>query len=148
MEILALIVSACAIVVSLVFSWRNDRLARVEALKAFYEEGNSAEIANVMVLLYKHIKEGDFDRDTFSEIGTLLGFYDKWCTLCLYGYLPIWVFKGNPGRNLVVFYEYTKQYISERRVQEHFGYKNPNYSMAIEKIAARVVRKYLRPGST
>jgi len=142
--LVALVISAFAFFVGLLFSWRSDKRTKLDTLKAYYEEGGSPQITKLVKELYKQISKGPFERSEFHEVGELLNFFDKWATLCLNGYLPIWIFKGNPGHTLIVFHEYTKGYIHERRAQEALGNVNSNYALAIEKLAKKIKKKYFK----
>ena len=121
---------------------RQEKRTKLEAIKAFYEEGDSPKTVKLKNEMYKQISKGPFNRSEFYDVGDLFGFFDKWSLLCLNGYLPIWVFEGNPGHTLLVFYDYTKDYILERRTQEENA--NPNYALAIEKLALKVKKKYYK----
>ncbi len=128
---------------------RNDKLARVQVISQYYDEANSAEIKEARDRVrknsksytepYKFIDEG---YNPNPDVSKLLGFYGKWATLCLNGYLPIFVFDSSSGFQLITFYEYTKEYIEFRRRQEIGEVKNVGYVISIEKLAKKVRAKY------
>jgi len=144
MDTIALVISVLTLFASFFFYARNDKRVKAEVLKTFYEEGNSLEIVSLTRKLYEEIKKNPkFCRSDFQEIGTLICFFDKWTTLCDKGYLPLWAYKGNPGFHLVVFYEYIKSYMQERRKQNVLDLENINYLWTVEKIAKKAMKKFI-----
>ena len=120
-------------------------MAKLQALRDYYEEGDSEEVKELVKEFYQNVDKGKFNIEKYVNIGKLMGFFDKWGSLCVYGYLPIWVFEGNPGYLVISFYKYTKEYIYYRRGKDNPNtpnIKNQGYAINIEKLAYKINKKY------
>ena len=143
MELAAFIISIIALVGSFLFSLWTINLNRIEAIKQFYEEVDSKEYKQSQGILYSKIHNDttDFDKD-YEEYALVLAFYDKWGALCNNHYLPIWLFEGNHGYKVIIFYEGLEPYIKKRRQESYNGIKNEKYAIPFENLYKKVRKKY------
>ncbi len=142
LAVLFSVVSITTGIASMIFSFITKKQVQVEAIKQYYEEGNSEEMLKLIAEFYYYMEKGEFDINEYKTVGKLMGFFDKWATLFVYKTLPIWVFEGNPGYLVITFFDYTKEHILSRRKQKNINATNSGYAINIEKLANKIDKKY------
>ena len=118
-------------------------LPRLEATKQFYEDVDREEFKALKKKLYEHMLKNPVYCEASCEFApSIMAFYDKWGALACNRFLPLWIFKGNHGYNVIVYYDFFKPYIEERRKESSNNKTNHSYVKHFELLAKKIRRKY------
>lgn len=129
-------ISAIASGVSgVIMSLASKRTAIFEAVREYYQQGDTAEMIACRHKVYAAENgETELDKKAASEI---CSFFNFWGMMVRRGFLPMWVFASASGPSVVRLYEILEPYILERR-----DTNNQLYAMEFEVLVKRIRRKY------
>lgn len=126
----------------------GQRITNLEAVKEYFNQGDNEKITISREVIYGYIDyellsnrivEG-WTNDEYKELSncasTIINFYHMWGLMTRKKYLPIWVFKGSSGRQLIVIYEKLQVYI-QLKMKDNSDYAE-NFSWLYKKVK----RKY------
>ena len=113
----------------LIFGYKSWKTSKVDAAKQFMEAENSEELFKARHAIYSC-------KDIFKVkeiyLMQVASHYHFWGLMVKKGFLPKWIFQGEPGESALQLYDRLKPYIDKRRVDKK-SYAE-NYSWLIEKI--------------
>lgn len=90
-------------------SWKNSKL---DAVKQFMEAENSSELFEARHAIYNC---GSLDQVSEEYLTKIASHYHFWGLMVKKGFLPKWVFDGEPGESAVQLYYMLESYINKRR---------------------------------
>lgn len=96
----------------LVFGYKSWRNSKLDAVKQFMEAENSEELFQARHELYHCKYLGEMQELSATKISS---HYHFWGLMVKRGYLPIWVFDGEPGESAIQLYYLLEGYIKKRR---------------------------------
>ncbi|MCG7337164.1 hypothetical protein MHZ95_18045 [Sporosarcina sp. ACRSM] len=135
---LATIVGMSAIasgVTGVVMSLASKRVANFEAIREYFQQGDTQEMIQNRGKIYDLENEkGNIDQTAAAEI---CGFFHFWGMMVSKGYLPIWIFKSSSGYSVVKLFYLLQPYIQERRMTT-----NKYYAEGFEQLAKKIKKKY------
>ncbi|MBQ6728066.1 MAG: hypothetical protein IJQ87_03900 [Clostridia bacterium] len=143
-DVISIVISCFAFVLSMIAFCYTKKRAKAEALVQFLNEGDTKEMKDKRIEIYNNKlnlvqkkfinklldRENRTDEDTKLEriISDVISFYDKWAALYNHGYLPKWAIDGPRATVLINIYELAELYINERIKEDTY------YAMDIIKL--------------
>lgn len=141
------------------------RTANLEAIKEYFLQGDAPELAKARRQIYdaknpeklmerfkvehdernqKEEGERKVDQGLSESISGIINFYHLWGLMTKKGYLPIWVFKGSSGRQLIRLHNILEIYIEDKRVPTSGinAEPNPDYAENFSWLCRKVRKKY------
>jgi hypothetical protein len=116
-------------------SLSSKRVATFEAIREYFQQGDTPEMIASRNKIYQSEKDGTpVDTKAASEI---CSFFHFWGMMVEKGFLPLWIFKSASGPSIVKLYFILEPHIEERR-------KNNNklYGEGFEYLVKKIGKKY------
>ena len=132
---------------------QGDAIEFIKARRIIYSIGDSEAILKGLKNEYEEGKKSGYEKQKGKEdveqsladsTSIICNFYHMWGLMVRKGYLPIWVFEGSSGRQVVKIYSLLEPYIEEKRVvqldtDEQF---NSDYADNFIWLYRKIKRKY------
>jgi hypothetical protein len=116
-------------------SLSSKRVATFEAIREYFQQGDTPEMIASRNKIYDSEKNGTpLDVKAASEI---CSFFHFWGMMVEKGFLPIWIFKSASGPSIVRLYYILLPYIEERRANN-----NKHYGEGFVYLVGKIERKY------
>lgn len=113
----------------LIFGYKSWKTSKVDAAKQFMEAENSEELFKARHAIYSCQDIFEVKEIYLTQVAS---HYHFWGLMVKKGFLPKWVFQGDPGESALQLYSLLKPYIDKRR-DEKKSYAE-NYIWLISKI--------------
>ncbi|MCL2579959.1 MAG: hypothetical protein FWE32_07995 [Oscillospiraceae bacterium] len=143
LRVIPIAISLVALIVSAGTSFFTRKMKYQDAVKNYFQTGDSPEHKGYRCLIYELCENNDDTIEAFKTnerakeaAAHIVSFYELWYLLHVKGYLPIWAFSGIPGQRAVRMYKLLTPYISWR-LKDTKG-----YGVRFEKLVQRIQRKY------
>lgn len=127
------IVAILSGVTGIVMSIASARQASLDAVKEYFQQGDEESYYEARSRILNSKKNKQIK---FSDVSKVCNFFHFWGLMNRHRYLPIWVFDGSSGLQVVKLYMKLKPNIYIKRE------KNKFYAVEFEFLAYRIYRKY------
>lgn len=120
-------------IAGIVMGISSVRHASLDAVKEYFQQGDedSYSSARKRILEVKNISENEY-----SAVSKVCNFFHFWGLMNRQRYLPIWVFDGSSGLQIIKLYMKLDPIITEKRNNNKF------YAIEFEFLAYRIYKKY------
>ncbi|HHX61354.1 MAG TPA: hypothetical protein GX707_11690 [Epulopiscium sp.] len=120
-------------ITGIVIGFSSSRQASLDAVKDYFQQGDEESYVKARTNI---LETKSIDKMEKTEVGKVCNFFHFWGLMNRKKYLPIWVFEGSSGLQVVKLYIKLQTTIKEKRKLNQF------YAIEFEKLARRIYRKY------
>lgn len=131
----------------MIIGFGGYRAANLEAIREYFLQGDATELSEARGKIYDaknpeelmkelRIERVDKKENLSKGISKINNFYHMWGLMVKKRYLPIWVFKGSSGRQVVKMYDIIKPYIEEKKKD------NADYAENFSWLYRKIKKKY------
>lgn len=141
-NVLAIVASLLAIitgVIAIFMSFIEVNKAKLDAVKDYFQQGDDNEYVDARKYIfnnYKYSKNYNIKEKYSESKAKVCNFFHFWGLMNRKGYLPIWVFEGSSGVQVVKLFFILYGDIIESRKQNKF------YAIEFERLVKRILIKY------
>ncbi|MCC5912486.1 MAG: hypothetical protein JJT76_18870 [Clostridiaceae bacterium] len=111
----------------------SSRQANLDAVKEYFQQGDEDSYSEARGRI---LKAENVDQIESSDVSKICNFFHFWGLMNRQRYLPIWVFEGSSGLQIVKLYMKLKPIIIKKRKNNKF------YAVEFELLAYRIYKKY------
>lgn len=120
-------------ITGIIMGLASARQASLDAVKEYFQQGDEDSYSEAR----KNILEAkNNDEIKSSDVNKICNFFHFWGLMNKKYYLPIWVFDGSSGLQIVKQYMKLKPLIIEKRKKNRF------YAIEFEHLSYRIYKKY------
>lgn len=118
-------------IAGIVMGIASARQASLEAVKEYFQQGDEDAYVEARRRIFN--EKGTI---TEADLSKVANFFHFWGLMNRKGYLPIWVFEGSSGIQIVKLYQKLEPNILEKRCNNIF------YAVEFELLVKRISKKY------